>query len=79
MLQEGRALLGGPHAPVGALEYGVAQLLLDLVQYAAQVGLAQEQVGRRLGDGAGALDLHHVLQIAGMHFNPRFYPFSVPL
>ena len=61
VLEEPCAALRRTDAPAGALENAEAKRLLQIVQDAAQIRLAEKEVFRRLRNGACAFDLNDIL------------------
>ena len=67
VLQKNCAALGGTHALAGSLKNLETEICLHLVQNAAEVRLTDEQVFRRLGNGAGTFYFNQILQMLRIH------------
>ena len=63
LLQDQKALFCGLNPPVAAGENGKPQLLFQGADGAAEVGLCQEKIAGRPGDGAGLRYLQDILYL----------------
>ena len=62
-----RAALGRANALAGPLKNFEAKVCFHLMQNAAEVGLADEQIFRSLGNGAGSFYFNQILQMLRIH------------
>lgn len=67
VLQKGFPLYGGDHSGGCAAEKRRSELILQLPDGAAQIGLADEEAGGRLGDGAAVRHLDRIAQMLKIH------------
>ena len=67
VLQKNRAALGRANALAGPLKNLEAEVRFHLMQNAAEVGLADEQIFRSLGNGAGSFYFNQILQMLRIH------------
>ena len=67
VLQKNRAALGRANALAGPLKNFEAKVCFHLMQNAAEVGLADEQIFRSLGNGAGSFYFNQILQMLRIH------------
>ena len=67
VLQKNRAALGRANALAGPLKNLEAEVRFHLVENTAEVGLADEQIFRCLGNGAGSFYFNQILQMLRIH------------